>query len=310
MSAVPFILRDPLRDLRHRKARSAPAVAAWLTWLDLGGKTSGTLEQYEWTLAALLRMFPEHAPADFTEDELGMFLLGFPKKSRANRWVHLNQFFKFARTSKRIDANPMDLVPRAKRQPHNVPDTFTDSERAAMCALPLPDGPLMRLLLEGGLRKAEARNITGKRIDFERGCVIVKEGAKGSKDRTVPMMPALATALDELLTVEGIGRDDFLWYDRPGGGRAFRVRRSKPVGNPSFDRWWARSLEKAGVRYRNPHTTRHTYAGWLKSEFNLPIEDISRSLGHSSIATTVDIYMHLTTVDIGVRMLAKLTAKD
>jgi len=300
---------DPLRDLRHRAARSASDVASWLTWLHLGGKAPGTLEQYEWTLAALLRAFPEHGPADFTEDDLAMFLLSYPAGSRGLRWVHVNQFFVWARKSRRIQANPMDLIPRPRKKHQSVPETFTDTERAAMCALPLPDGPLMRLLLQAGLRKAEARNITGKRIDFERGLILVKEGAKGSKDRTVPMMPALATALDELLTVEGVGRDDFLWYDRPGGGRAGRVRRSKPIGNPSFDRWWRRSLETAGVRYRNPHMSRHTYAGWLKSEFDLPIEDIQKNLGHSSVSTTVDVYMHLTTIEIGARMRAKLAAK-
>ena len=73
------------------------------------------------------------------------------------------------------------------------------------------------------------------------------------------------------------------------------------LGAGSFDRWWRRSLASAGVRYRNPHTTRHTFATrWLRRGGRL--ETLSRAMGHESIRTTFDLYGHLDTSDVAADM--------
>jgi len=203
----------------------------------------------------------------------------------------------------------MDLLPAIKRPHQPVIDVFTEAERAALCALPSPDGHLMRLLLEAGLRKSEAIHLTGRRLDFDRMKVIVKEGAKGSKDRTVPMTDALAASLANLVLLEGIDRDDYLWYDRPGGSLASRVRRNKPIGETSFGRWWTRCVAEAEVDYLKPHTTRHTYATWLQ-ELGVPMEEIQRVLGHASISTTADLYVHTKIDAIGDRVRSLIAARS
>lgn len=81
---------------------------------------------------------------------------------------------------------------------------------------------------------------------------------------------------------------------RPGGGR---LRRSTPIGKGSFAVWWSRCLAEAGVRYRNPHTARHTFATrWLRRGGRL--ETLSLVMGHANIATTHTLYAHLDTSDI------------
>ena len=47
----------------------------------------------------------------------------------------------------------------------------------------------------------------------------------------------------------------------------------------------------AGLRVRNPHDLRHTYATTLLMAHQSPAY-VSKQLGHSSIAITVDIYGH------------------
>ena len=90
---------------------------------------------------------------------------------------------------------------------------------------------------------------------------------------------------------------DYLWYSRPGGGRS--ISRARQIGDGSFDRWWKRCLEQAGIRYRNPHTARHTFATrWLRDGGRL--ETLSLTMGHASIATTNDLYAHLETSDVAV----------
>jgi integrase len=57
-------------------------------------------------------------------------------------------------------------------------------------------------------------------------------------------------------------------------------------------RAWQRVLNKAGVRYRNFHTIRHTYATKL-FENGVPLKTVSMLLGHADIKITADTYTHV-----------------
>lgn len=303
-SALEF---DPIRDSRHKNARAAREQADWLAWLELGGAAARTLDAYERTTADLLNAFP-HIPFNaFTDGDLMALLRRYPEKSRRIRKAHLASWFAWGYRTRRLPANPVDLLPTVKRHAQPVIDVFTTAEEAALCALPSPDGHLMRLLFEAGLRKAEAIHLTARRLDFEARHVIVREGAKGSKDRVVPMTVTLEHALANLLLLEGIDRDDYLWYDRPGGRLAPSVRRSKPIADTSFGRWWTRCLEDARVDYRKPHTARHTFATRWR-ERGLDLDDLQQLLGHASVSTTSDLYVHTQAVAIGNRMRDLLEA--
>src|SRR5581483_3382583 len=126
---------------------------------------------------------------------------------------------------------------------------FSEAEVEALCALPAPNGHLMTLLLWTGLRRTEARFLTGKRLDLDRRQVIVKDGAKGAKSRVVPMIQRVEIACAELLTLEGIKPDDYVWATRPGGRGP--VRRTVPMsqtsfsGGPKHPKWWEKCLEAA-----------------------------------------------------------------
>lgn len=296
----PYAL-DPLRDVRHRDARSARDLADWLVWLELGGFAARTLDSYEWTVAALQRAFLDKSFEEFTDGDLMHFLMGIPPASRRVRKAALGSWFKWGYRTRRIPANPMDLLPTIKRGHQPVIEIFTHAEEAALRALPSPDGHLMALLFEAGLRKSEASHMTGKRIDLENGVVIVKEGAKGSRDRVVPIVDDLAKPMADLLLLEGIGPDDFLWYDRPGSPVTTKVRRSRPIAATSFGRWWKRCIDDANVTYRKPHTTRHTFATRWR-ELDLPLEEIQILMGHSSVAITSDLYVHTQISQVGDNM--------
>ena len=127
-----------------------------------------------------------------------------------------------------------------------------------------------------------------------------------------PNTPAIEAMLDQARTLtrsqvvhldlfERLNPDDFLWYGKPGGGTV--VDRSKPIGEGTFHRWYVRSIEAAGVAYRNPHTTRHTYAtAWRKR--GLALDDLQILLGHASVSTTADLYVHTNVADVAERMRA------
>lgn len=291
---------DPLKDSRHREAAAARELQDWLADLELRNYAARTRDSYERTCAALLRSFPDKTFREFTDGDINQLLLSFPQRSRHIYRSALEGWFKWGRKTRRIESNPMELVSTIRYKPHRAYDIFSEAEVEALCGLPCPDGPLMTVLLWTGIRRQEARFLTVKRLDFDRQKVVVIEGAKGSKDRTVPMLPRVAAATDELITQEGLNREDYLWYDRPGG-RPRKMRHEKPIGNTSFQRWWETSLSSAGVRYRKPHLTRHTFATTMHKQ--LAAEDVQKYLGHASIQTTLDLYVHAGQEDAADRML-------
>lgn len=293
---------DPLRDTRHRDARAAREQADWLLWLDLGNASPRTLNQYERDTSRLLNMFPDKELGDFTDGDLLHVAKTFPAASRRVRMAAYRSWFKWAVQTRRIKHNPMDLLPNIKRTPQKAIVVFTEAEEARLVDLPNPDGVLMAILFETGLRKAEASNLRARDINLEEGRLIVRaEGAKGSKERVVPIYPFLERKLADFFLTDPLDPNEYLWYDRPGGRPA--IRRVKPLVPSAYHRWWERCLREADVQYRKPHTSRHTFATRWRNR-GLGIDDIQDLLGHASISTTKDMYVHSKVQDTFERMLA------
>lgn len=295
---------DVLKDARHRSARASRDCADWLAWLELEGKAPRTLDDYERTVAVLLRMFPGKPLEGITDGDLAHVLKSFPARSRRIRRAHLASFIGWAYRHRRIAHNPLELVPRQKRNPRQHIETFTEAEQALLEGLPAPDGPLFTVMFGAGLRKGECRRLLCRHVNLNRGQLVVYAG-KGGKDRVVPI-GRVAHVLSGWFLLDGVNPDEHLWYTRPGGGP---VSRAQTIGEGSFHRWYVRSLDRAGVVYRprrgkdpgvhNPHVTRHTFAlNWLRRGGRL--ETLSVALGHESIKTTFDEYGGLTFDDVAL----------
>jgi integrase len=288
VSGVEF---DPVRDKRYQSTRLGRDVVDFLAWLELGGAASRTLDQYERDLSRGCLMFPNAAIGEWSDAELLHVARSFKPAERRVRVAAWRSFFKWARQMKRISENPTETLPTIKSPPQKVIDTFSDAEIATLCGLPIRDGALMQLLFDVGLRKGEARNLRLQHVGDD---VRIHRG-KGGKDRLVPATTLVSQRVNELAILDGLAPRDHLWYSRPGGRS--RIARDKPLVDSSFDRWWRRCLEDAEIRYRNPHTTRHTFATrWLKRGGR--ITTLSTAMGHASLATTYDLYGHLDTRDL------------
>lgn len=292
------IALDPLKDVRHRETASALDLADWKAYLEVSNFAPGSIDDYERSVARLQLAFPDKTFDQFTDGDLLRVLTTYPARSRHLVKAHWNNWFRWGYKQRRIPGNPVDLLPQIKYKSNRDYDRFSEAEVDALCALPPPDGALFSLMLWSGLRKSEARLMTGKRIDFESRQALVIDGAKGGKQRRVPLIGRTTKALADLFILEGIGPDDYLWYKRPGGGP---VKRSAPIANATFDDWWHRQLSAAGIRYRNIHMTRHTAATKWR-EKGLPMEDLRDILGHESVDTTIGTYAHANLSLIGDKM--------
>lgn len=282
---------DPLRDKTYRRAALGPDVVAFLAWLELGGASPITVENYERALAVVCRMYPQTEIRDLTDLQLGQVFRRFPVKSRRVRVAPYRSFFKWARQTRRIDENPMELIPTFKRQPQKQFDLFSEAEIDLLYALPIIDAAPTALLFEAGLRRREACEMTDRRWNPDWVQVI---GGKGGKDRRIPTSARLSSILAEWEIVEGIKPDDHILYGVKANGQgARRIMRSSTIGEGTFARWWRRCLDTADVRYRNPHMARHTCATRWRREGHA-LDDIGDWLGHANHDVTKSLYVHST----------------
>lgn len=288
---------DLLRDLRHESARAASDLADWLAYLAVDGKADRTLYSYTRELALLLREHPDKTVGEFAASDINAVLALKPERSRYITRSVFNQFFEWAVLDERIERNPMiGRVPKMRIPKRRTKDIFSREEVAILEALPSPDGQLFSPLFYTGLRRGEARGLRRDHVDLNRERLIVYHG-KGDKDRIVPLpIPALKAVADLDLT-ERLGREDHFWYTRRGDRRL----RRDPIGDTTFERWYRTRIAQAGVRYLNPHQTRHSYGQLLREE-GFDIEERQVLMGHESIKTTQHYYGRMTVEDVASKM--------
>lgn len=294
MSAAAYA--DPLRDVRHRDARLARDQADWLAWLELGGLRPRTLSDYEWATARLLRAYPTKTLEQIDASDIAHVLRSFPPAGRRTKKAAYDSFFKWAKKTKRRPGdNPMEELPSIPQPAQRTIEVFTEAEILNLTSLPENDGDLFLLLFDTGIRRGEARALRARDCHLEDKALSVRDG-KGGKDRLIPLTDRLVQRLADWFLLDALRPTDHLWPTRPGG---YYLQRRKLMGNTSFITWYCRCIEAAGVRYRNPHVTRHTYATrWLRAGGRL--ETLSRAMGHASISTTSNLYAHLDITDLAL----------
>lgn len=288
-----------LRDLRHQKARAAADLADWLVRLDVENKADRTILGYHRYLAELLRLYPDVALDEFTASQIEDALRRHPRRSRHIVRSVYNQFFAWAEMMDRIPRSPMNKVARIPHPKRRPKDIFSEAEQALLENLPSPDGELWTILFGSGIRRGEARRLQLCHVNLARHRLTIYQG-KGDKDRIIPVPPIVLAAVANLELWEQLGPDDHLWYTR----RGVRRLRTSPISDTTFERWYSRGIEDAGVRYLNPHQTRHTYGHRLR-ERGFELEERRLLMGHESILTT-DRYYGTVTVDDVAAKIAEL----
>lgn len=314
LTAQPFGSdHDPMRDKSYRHTKLGPVVNEFLNWLEIENKADRTLYQYEHDLSRGCLMYPSLGIEDWTTQHLVHVMKAFPKKSRDIRMAPYRTMFNWATYTRRyIEFDIAKGLPKAGRPGKKSYDLFEADERYDMVRLPIIDGALLALMLDAGPRQESCRELqvykfrATKTRDMPYGGIYF-EADKNDKSRVVPCTERLALWLNELIVSESLGPEDYFWYTRPQGRN---IRRSQPMGHASFVRWWERVLRDAGVRYRHPHMTRHTFAtcflrGELPGQTERPkngLQVLRRLLGHARIQTTDEYYSHLDQHDIALDM--------
>jgi integrase len=107
--------------------------------------------------------------------------------------------------------------------------------------------------------------------------------------RTIDMGRDLADALKAMLAkrksvqMESGDRTPSLWL--------FPAKEGGPMDYNRFHDDWTRAQKLAGVRFRSPHSLRHTYAS-VSLHRGEDLAYVSRQLGHANPSITLSIYTH------------------
>jgi integrase len=201
-----------------------------------------------------------------------------------------------------IQSNPCarlgKLLPPAMPDAEAEIEVFKHQELANLLAVAERDFPeaypFVLTLARTGLRLGEAVGLEWRDVDLSQRVLLIRRSVrlgrvslpKNGKTRRVDMSPQLVACLSNLRSLQAA---EAAVQGQPAPERCF-------PGQQAEDRWratvWAPILRRAGLRYRKPHTLRHTYASLLLARRE-SLHYVQQQLGHHSPAFTLTVYGHL-----------------
>ena len=250
-------------------------------------KSPQTILHYSHHLSLLCLHFgrlPEEISGEEYTDYYNLLL---DKKASGSHMKHavfsVRKYFKVFGLKCPLGANPP--IPKSKTLP--VVLSVPEVRELLRNTMDLRDKALIGILYDSGLRKGEALSLELSDLDFDRGCILIRQ-AKGRKDRYVPFSVNMQKVTRRYLETYGPSRYVF--------------GRSAGVGMSSV--WPSQVLEKAVKRttilkHVHCHTLRHSFATHLL-EHGIDIRNIQQWLGHTNLGTTAR-YLNVATAPYDTR---------
>lgn len=225
----------------------------------------------------------------------------------------LSASMKAAVKARLIDSNPCSGVDLPKPGP--MPERYLEDDEleAITSSLDAFDQFAVALLVGTGMRLGEALGLHWESVDLKRQEIRVHwaydpvagvmKPPKDYQARVVPIGDQLATALSERLQETGPGGRPPVTYPpraRVHTGLVLAHTHGRPVDSSNLRHrfqastriaWVGSGKTRRRVGHARLHDLRHTYASRLLRA-GVPLEEVSRLLGHGSITTTMR-YAHL-----------------
>ena len=279
----------------------------------VSGRTDRTIQRYK---SDLTRFFGrvQKSPLDITSDDIKLYLATKEVKDGASKVYQRNilrvisSFYQWMVKEEHILKNPMNKVDEIKI-PKVKKEAFSESQ---IEQLRFAIGDDMRLacmfelLLCTWCRVSELAQIKISDIAQDRESVLVH--GKGSKDRVCYINARAKICMERYLQARS-DDNDYL-FPKSSVGRFIRAeckkRKLKPncwwktkdlIGEGHMDKSTIESLvrdlgKRAKVEHVHPHRFRRTGATFALRR-GMPIEQVSKILGHESIETT-QIYLDIS----------------
>ena len=208
--------------------------------------------------------------------------------SVAQRTSAVREYFKFLYRNEFISRNPAEMLEAPQIKNREQSALNGEQVRAMVnAATNERNKAIIMMLAQTGLRIHELANITLEQYESRSNNVLVIRG-KGDKDRLV----GLADETIELI-------DSYIANERKDGCEYLFVgNRGNKMDGKNTSAMLKVCARKAGIEnweelHISNHTMRRTFATMM-SEADVPIEVISKAMGHSSVAITANRYIKRT----------------
>ena len=275
------------------------AINDWQDWLRHERRASDyTVSEYERDLIKFLRFVTDHKGfppglndlAELRSIDFRGYLArrhgdGLSRVSTARAVSSLKSFFRFLER-RGLASNAAIIVLKPQREHKSVPKALSEEE-AISAILTIEelsevawvgkrDKALLALLYGGGLRIGEALGINRGQIPASGDSIRIM--GKGRKERLVPILPAVLTAIHDYLGA--------CPYDPGEEGPLFLGLRGKRLaaGVAQKQVRMVRKLLRL-PETATPHAMRHSFATHLLSGGG-DLRTIQELLGHASLSTT------------------------
>ena len=217
-------------------------------------------------------------------------------KTMANIQSVLRKALDDAIEDELIEVNPLARWCYSKVEaPQSKDDIapFTKEEQSAILAQATGQGRnLLQFAFWTGLRTSELVALDWADVDFVRGVVMVtraltqhSKAAESTKTnagrREVKLLERAMHALQE--------QKAFTWAKGEEVFQNPRLERRWEGDQPIRKTLWTGILQNAGVRYRNPYQTRHTYASMMLSAGEHPMW-VAKQMGHADWTLIARVY--------------------
>lgn len=286
-----------------RKAVKQPTIAELITdYIDTARKTKSlspsTIVSYlRWANHRLIPQWGNQPAADITPLQLTQWIADLSTeltpKSVRNCVGLLSAVLNRAAGYGIIKTNPLapiklrNFLPKRSRSDDDDIDPFNDAEIDAILSAceTVQDRALFQFAFSTGLRTGELIAIKWTAIDKLRNQIMVtdnivwgevgtvEKSTKTDKGRVIPILPGAAEAIAAMRPISEImGSFIFLHPNHRGRWSDDQQIRTR----------WKTILRRAGVRYRNPYQTRHTFASRLLMAGEQELL-VAKLLGHASV---------------------------
>ena len=209
------------------------------------------------------------------------------KASSNNRALSvLRSFFRWLQKNGLVENTALSVI-RGPRSPKALPRALSDREARAVVKevaslsdddwQGLRDTAVLLLLYGAGLRIGEALGLTrGEAPSAGQEAMTVK--GKGSKERRVPLLPVVVTAIENYTAA--------CPYRLPPEEPLFRGARGKALNPRHIQRCMQNLRSALGLpEGATPHALRHSFATHLLADGG-DLRSIQELLGHASLSTT------------------------